>query len=253
MLDVLGVVGVAARAFGLLVALPTGEALSTLPRLFIAVCFALALAPVVEPSVAFAWPHLLLEFIIGLMLAMPARFLAEAGEMFGEVLDTARGQTIGSVVDPLNGQQVSDMATLIRLGIVVLVVSLGGLDVCVRSLGHSFGAFPLGGDGLPNMQVAEILQRGLATVSAALSISSVWLFGYLLTDIGAGLLSKVVQGLCFTSTATVVKMVLTFILFILLMSHPSGVTRFVAGNAIAPESLMRGLEGGAPDPEGSHE
>lgn len=253
MVDVLGVAGVAARAFGLLVGLPTGEALSTLPRLFIAVCFALALAPAIGDGAHFAWPLLFMEFITGLLLAMPARFLAEAAEMFGEVLDTARGQTIGSVVDPLNGQQVSDMATIIRLGVVVLVIFLGGLDVCVTSLGHSFTAFPLGANGLSEMPLGEILERGIFTVSAALSIGSVWLFGYLMTDIAGGILSKVLQGLCFTSAAGVVKMVLTFALFLLLMNRPATIGRFVASGALAPEALVQGARGGSADPVARHE
>jgi flagellar biosynthesis protein FliR len=225
--DVLGIAGITARTFGMLISLPTGDGLQTLPRLFIAVCFACALAPVVPLNAEFSLYRLAPEFLIGLLIAAPLRFLAEATEMFGELIDTARGQTIGSVVDPLNGQQGSDMATIMRLAMVVLAIHLGAFDRCVEAIRDSYVAMPLGGGFVYESVLTSVLRQGVSIISVALSFSSVWLVAYLVTDIAAGVMAKVTQGLQFTSTSTVIKMILTFILFMNLCSDPSEVCSFI--------------------------
>ncbi len=225
--DIFAIAGITARTFGLLISLPTGDALQTLPRLFIAVCFAAALAPGVAMPDEFSWYRLIPEFLIGLLIAAPIRILAESGEMFGEIIDTARGQTIGSVMDPLNGQQVSDMATLTKLAVTILAIQLGGFDLCVAALKRSYDAFPLGGLEVGNDYLTTILRSGLEIVGAALAFSSVWLLAYLVTDLTAALFTKVSQGLCFSTTANVVKMVLTFLLLLNVLLQPKDVTHFV--------------------------
>lgn len=219
--DILGIAGMSARTFGMLISLPTGDGLQMLPRLFIAICFACALAHGMDSPEQFSWYQLAPEFLIGLLIGAPVRFLAEASEMFGELIDTARGQTIGSVVDPLNGQQGSDMATVIRLGMVVLAIHLGAFDSCVRALHLSYLAVPLGAPLLYDEMLTSLLRQGIAIVGAALSFSSAWLVAYLVTDIATGVLAKVSQGLQFTSTATVIKMVLTIVLFFNLITNPT--------------------------------
>ncbi len=225
--DVLGIAGIAARTFGMLISLPTGDGLQTLPRLFIAVCFACALAPAVPMASEISVYRLAPEFLIGLLIAAPLRFLAEASEMFGELIDTARGQTIGSVVDPLNGQQGSDMATIMRLAMVVLAIHLGAFDRCVEAVRDSYAVLPLGGALMYESILSSVLKQGVAIISVALSFSSVWLVAYLVTDIATGVMAKVAQGLQFTSTATVIKMILTFILFMNLCANPSEICAFI--------------------------
>jgi flagellar biosynthesis protein FliR len=225
--DIFAIAGITARTFGLLISLPTGDALQTLPRLFIAVCFAAALAPSLAIPDTFSWYRLIPEFLIGLLIAAPIRFLAEAGEMFGEVIDTARGQTIGSVMDPLNGQQVSDMATLTKLAVTVLAIQLGGFDLCVAALRQSYDFFPLGGLQVGDQFLMAILHSGIGIVSAALAFSSVWLLAYLITDLSAALFTKVCQGLCFSTTANMVKMILTFVLLINLLMQPKDLVNLI--------------------------
>lgn len=226
-IDVLGIAGITARTFGMLISLPTGDGLQILPRLFIAVCFACALAPTVPVDSGFSMLRLAPEFLIGLVIAAPLRFLAEAAEMFGELIDTARGQTIGSVVDPLNGQQTSDMATITRLAMVTLAIHLGAFDRCVEALKVSYVAVPLGGMLIYDGVLTSILRQGVAIVGVALSLSAVWMAAYVVTDIASGVLAKAIQGLQFTSTATVIKMVLTFILLLNVVVHPKEICSIV--------------------------
>ncbi len=236
--DVLGVAGITARTFGMLISLPTGDGLQSLPRLFIAICFALALAPVVTMDSGASLIRLGPEFLIGVLIAAPARFLAEAAEMFGELIDTARGQTIGSVVDPLNGQQGSDMATIMRLAMVVVAIHLGAFDSCVEALKASYDVLPLGGSPLYYDALSTIIRRGVAIVGLSLSFSSVWLVAYLLIDIATGIMAKVSHGLQFTSSAVILKTILTFILFINLLGNPSEICAFIRQHTLSAASLF---------------
>jgi len=226
MIPDLGVVcAVSARVFGVLVCLPFGDALQTLPRLFLALCFGVALSSDIELLVAPTWHTPLSEFVVGLLLATPVRIFAEAAEMLGELVDTARGQTIGSVVDPLNGQQVSDMATLLRLGATVLVIQVGGFDRLLEAVRSSYSHLPLTSPQIPEKFLHTLVPTGLGIIVDGCSLSSVWLLAYLLSDIAAALLSKMMNGLSFTSSASLVKLVMTVVLLLNLVMNPVQVTQ----------------------------
>jgi flagellar biosynthesis protein FliR len=128
-------------------------------------------------------------------------------------------------MDPLNGQQVSDMASLLRVGATVLVINLGGFDRAVEAVRLSYEAIPVSGFYADETLLRTVAHSGLGLVTGACSLSCVWLLAYLVSDISAAILARVTQGLSFTSTSSIVKMVLTFILFSNLLFHPSEVTR----------------------------
>ena len=237
---------VSARVFGVFVCLPISDAIQILPRLFLALCFALPLSLQIEPSAEVSWHTPLAEFLVGLIIASPIRVFAEAAEMLGELLDTARGQTIGSVIDPLNGQQVSDMATLLRIASTVLVIQVGGFDRVVEAVRVSYSHLPLAGPIVAEGFLRSILHRGFGIVASACALSSVWLLAYLLSDLAASLLGKVTQGLSFTSTASIVKMVFTIILLLNLLWQPGQVTALArrASRAMAIHPLSADQLGG---------
>jgi flagellar biosynthesis protein FliR len=97
----------------------------------------------------------------------------------------------------------------------------------VEALKASYDAVPLGVALLYDDLLSSVLRQGVAIVSVALSFSSVWLVAYLVTDIAAGIMAKVSQGLQFTSTATVIKMVITFTLFMNLLGNPQEICSFI--------------------------
>ncbi len=227
----------AARIFGVLVCLPIGDALQLLPRLLISLCFGIALSSPLNPQTVLQWHTPLTEFMIGLILAAPIRMFADVAELLGELIDTARGQTIGSVLDPLNGQQVSDMAGILRVGATVLVILVGGFDRVIEEVSASYTYLPLGQAAVPEGMLCSILHKGVALVSSACALSSVWLLVYLLSDLAAALLSKVSPGLSFVSSASVVKMVLTIILLLNLAWHPRQIEDMAKG---ASTSLAAG-------------
>jgi len=227
MIEFLNISATSARIFGLFVGLPLGDALQTLPRLFISVLLALALGDSCKVSEYSSLLFLIPEFITGLIIAAPVRFLTESAEMFGELLDTARGQTIGSIVDPLNQQQSSDMAAFSRLVVLILSIQLGLLDRAVIAAAESYKVLQAGALFSSKMDLMSVALSGVSVVGIALRFSAVWLVAYLLTDIASALLAKVSHGLNFTTTATLLKMVFTFLLLLNLLSDPVEVIRII--------------------------
>lgn len=212
------------RCFGFIVSLPLGDVLSTVPRLFVALAFAIALSPQshggdVHP-VSFIF-----EFVVGFVLGAPLRFVADVSEMVGELIDTARGQTISSVIDPLHGQGNSDLATLSKVGATALAIWSGALNVAVDGLAYSFSVVPVGSVIVDDSLTRGVLKTGLFLLGEGLRISAVWMAAFLLIDMGCALGARLVAGLSFSQTGGVVKMVCTFLLLIVLLTEGARVSR----------------------------
>lgn len=221
-MEQLPLMAVAARMFGILVGLPLGESLQMTPRLFIAALWGAALVPEHGWYLTLPPARCGSEFLIGLVLAMPLRFLIESAAMFGELLDTARGQTIASITDPLNGQQVSDLTTIVRVGVTTFAVYLGAFDHLISLARGSYGMIPYGGPVFDHEALMGLTRGGVVVMEASILLSSTWLVGYLLCDLVCALLSKVLQGLSFSSTGALVKLALTVALMINLLRDSSG-------------------------------
>lgn len=225
--EAIAIAAISARCFGVLVCLPIADGIQHLPRLFIAILFALALSQGSPAPEGYTLFWLGPEFLIGVLIAAPLRFAAEAGHMFGELIDTARGQLMSSVIDPLNGPQVSDMAAIARLAVVALALHLGALEMCVESLKYSYELYPLDNQMVFEDGIADVLRRAFALLKAAVGLASVWFVSYVAIDIIAALLAKVMQGLSFGSAATIAKMVVTLLLFLNLVAEPQELAEVV--------------------------
>ena len=202
----------AARVFGVLVSLPIGDGLQTLPRLLISLCFGAALSGGIEPSRRVELYQLPLEFLIGVLLALPVRVFADSLEMLGEILDTARGQMVSSINDPLNGARVSDLASLFRIAAMIIAIHLGAMEQVLISVRNSYGHTPFVSGAFEHKYLVTIADTCVAITSASLSLSSVWLLVYLIVDLSTALLARTMHGLQFTSLGTMVKLTLTFVL-----------------------------------------
>ena len=236
-MEQLPLLAVAARLFGMLVGLPLGESLQMTPRLFIAALWGAALVPEDAWFYSISPTRCGSEFLIGLLLAMPLRFLIESAAMFGELLDTARGQTIASITDPLNGQQVSDLTTIVRVGVTTFAVYLGAFDNLIALARGSYAMVPYGGPSLDPAALVGLMRGGVAVMEASILLSSTWLVGYLLSDLVCALLSKVLQGLSFSTTGALLKLVLTVALMINLLRDNSGWADLVHSTVFSPGLL----------------
>ena len=252
----LAVAAIVFRCFGFIVSLPLGDALSTVPRLFVALAFAIALSEGVHVSVEVPAAAFIFEFVIGFILGAPLRFVADVAEMVGELIDTARGQTISSVIDPLHGQGVSDLATLGKIGATALAIWSGGLNVAVDGLANSFSVVPVGHLFVDESIARSALKTGLFLVEEGLRIAAVWMAAFLLIDIGCGLAARLASGLSFSQAGGVVKMATTFLLLIVLLTEGTRVSRGRLHELLQLRpmgAVVPDLGGRAPSRGGAHE
>lgn len=224
---------VALRCFGCLVSLPLGEALTTFPRFLLAVGLSLLIFP--SEGVGEGLPpwSLLTEFVVGFALGAPLRFVADVSEMAGEVIDTARGQTISAVLDPLHGQGSSDMAVLAKNASVVVALMCGALEVVVGALARSIEEIPVGSPACDPSLMHGLAHSGAFLLTEGMRLCAVWLGAFLLIDVACAFLSRVMSGLAFTQTASLLKMFVLFLLLIALLTEGDarsfkGISRVVA-------------------------
>jgi len=209
----------ALRSFGFILSLPLGELLETLPRFCLAAGMGLALRPLVIGVAEINGVSLLFEFVIGFILGAPLRLISDVSEMVGELLDTARGQTVSAVLDPLNGQGVSDLATIARSASIAFALFGGALDISVKSLGDSVRHVPPGMWRLSPHLPVEILTVGGDLVMAGLRIGAVWFGAFLMIEIVCAMASRLVTGLSFSQMGYLLKSVVTFLLIAILLTQ----------------------------------
>jgi flagellar biosynthesis protein FliR len=222
----------ALRCFGFIVSLPLGEALSNFPRFLLAVGLAVALHPVAKVSGELSALSLVVEFVIGFVLGAPLRFVVDVSEMVGELIDTSRGQTISAVLDPLHGQGNSDLAVLAKNGAVVCALTVGALEVSLGGLVRSVSAVPIGTLVQDEVLVQGLLKAALFLLVEAMRICAVWIGVFLLIDLGCAIASRLVSGLSFSQSGSVLKMIVTFVLLMVFMSE---------GGRLSVEDLKRAI------------
>lgn len=145
---------VMARVTGLAMPLPFfgGKLLPARIRfgvpLFLALFFYPFLYPTVPPSlvpdVGLLYFGLLLKevfigYCIGFLVSLPF-FGLEAG---GAFIDTQRGTTFAQVISPLTGGQASLVGQFMNLLFIAIFLSIGGLEITLGGLAHSYSVFPL--------------------------------------------------------------------------------------------------------------
>jgi type III secretion system export apparatus protein len=206
------------RAFGFLLALPFGDALNTFPRFFIAVGLGWITSRVIDEPGEIQGVSLLFEFVIGFLIGAPLRFVVDVSESIGEVIDTARGQTISAVIDPLHGQGSSNLSVLAKNGAIFFALVSGALEVSLRGFVEVARVLPPGELLLNGGFVRAVARGGVVIISEGLMLASVWLGAFLLADLVCALASRLVSGLSFTQTGAILKMFITFIFGLIFIS-----------------------------------
>jgi flagellar biosynthesis protein FliR len=128
---------------------------------------------------------------------------------------------------------VSDLTTIVRVGVTTFAVYLGAFEHLLSVVRSSYVMLPYGSSFVNPVALAGIMRGGLQVMEASVLLSSTWLVGYLLCDLVCALLSKVLQGLSFSTTGAVMKLILTIMLLINLLRDTSGWGRVVSGAVFA--------------------
>lgn len=210
------------RVFVVVATLPLGGSVKFLPRVLLAVGLTIGLIPCLPHPIAVVPPswtsQIVTEIALGLLISLPIRLFVEGAHTLGELIDTARGQTMGAVQDPLNGPGGSDLAAVFKLSALTATLYFGGMQLLVEALSKSVSGFPPGSDShlfdlFPYGVPTKLL---LAPLSATCSLAVVWILPFIAVDIFAAIAHRMCQALTFSQFCLLLKGVVTFALLALL-------------------------------------
>lgn len=163
---------------------------------------ALALALVCAPTLAAAGPLpadrlvllalLVKEIGVGLAIGFAMALVFHSAEAAGDLIDTARGQSMSELLDPATGEPASPMGALYGLLAVAIFMVSGGHLVALEAILASFEAVPVA--GFPAVAPGALglalltLTAHLLVVAAALAGPA--LIALLLADSALGLVTR---------------------------------------------------------------
>lgn len=201
--------------------LPLGNHVKVIPRLIIAAALTallLSLFPELRapPATDELWfsSQVVKEVMLALVISLPTRLFVEGASMVGELIDTARGQTIGAVQDPLNGPAGSDLGVVMRIGALTAAIQFGILDAVVYALYESVRAFPPGSDLFDSISIGGSIAASTISgpLSASFSLALLWIIPFIVIDLFSGVAHRLCSFLQFSSAAAVGKACVTFAL-----------------------------------------
>lgn len=196
---------VMARAFGVMLSLPFGDSLQPLPRVFFAGVLACVMLDGLPQVPSISPLTCLTEFVVGFLVGLPLRLVGDVADLCGELLDTARGQTVSAVIDPLNGQAPSDFAAVLRAAAVALALQLGALEVIACGLSESYTAVPLGAPWLGAGCASGIFRWALGAVRASIGLCWPCFALFFAIDLVAAVAARMLKGVQFSGVASLSK------------------------------------------------
>ena len=210
------------RVFVVVMTLPLGGSVKFIPRVLLAVGLTLGLAPSLShtgTNISPSWAaQIVTEVTLGILVTLPIRLFVEGAHTLGELVDTARGQTIGAIQDPLNGPGGSDLAAIFKLAALTSTLYFGGMHLLVEAIVQSVSGFPPG----PATNLFDVFEHGvpikllLAPLSATCSLAVLWILPFVAVDLFAALAHRVCQVLTFSQFSMLLKVIATCALVALL-------------------------------------
>ena len=213
------------RGLGVIALLPFGRTIvGTSQRTFLAAGLAilffdpLALPQSVTPA------GLLAEFVIGVLISVPAVMVISCVSMCGELIDSGRGQTIGLLYSPLSGHGASSTSMLGSVGIWAFLLFFGILETLMSGLVSSIALLPLGSFAFTELDI--IGRNLLAVIEPILSLTFSFYFPFailfLVIDLGFGFVAKLTPQANPYSEAIQLKTYVAFAMLALLTRYDLG-------------------------------
>lgn len=170
-------------------------------RTIVAFAFALGLYPLAIagqtlPTKVLAIVALLVkELLVGLAFALTVALMFSAIEMAGSILDFMVGFAFGASLDPITGNQSAVLAKVYSLVAVAIFIVINGDAWLIQGLSRTFDIVPLASS--PDFaSMGEAVVAVFTNIfSAALEVAAPVLIACVLTDVGFGVVSRVVPQL----------------------------------------------------------
>lgn len=187
-------------------------------RAVVAVALALGLTPVADPgraldsgAVAVAG-MLAVELLVGAALAFALACVTAALEAAGTLMDFTIGFSFGATIDPMSGAQNAVIARLYSIFGVVIFVMIGGDQWVIRGLAETYGLVPIGSSPDIAALVGGVDRAFAGIFASAIQIGAPILLALVLTDVGFGLVTRVVPQLNVFAVGLPVKVLVGMLL-----------------------------------------
>ena len=201
--NVVGFFLVLARVSPLFVLAPlfSSKMLPVRARGVIAVALSIGLAPLalhgakVPTDLMSVFTLVLKEVLVGMAFAFAIAVLFAAVSAAGAFLDTAIGFSFGSLVDPVTGNQSSVISQLYGLIGVAVFIAIGGDSWVIRGLARTYELVPLNKMPALGALVGGAQHTFSALFISAIAVAAPVLIALTVTDVGFGVVSRVVPQL----------------------------------------------------------
>lgn len=210
------------RCVGAVSLLPLDGGLAgILQRGVLAAVLAIFLMGVITGGTDWQAAELVLEFLVGLIVSLPAALVPASMAMALETVDTARGQNASELYDPVNGHNTAVSGMIGRyLGWAVLFSSGVALHQCAM-LCATFAVVPPGDAG--RLLTAATGIELLRWITALLVDFSLWLAPLLMLFVGIdlilGVLGKLLPGVSLQGEGLLLKTAVTLSLSFVLLNQ----------------------------------
>jgi flagellar biosynthetic protein FliR len=185
------------------------------------------------------------ELIIGLVLGMSVRFFLGAVELAGQMVGFQMGFAIINVLDPQSGTQVSIMAQLANLVIVLVFLLLNGHHAMIAALVESFDIVTIGKISLTGGLFDQILFLSREMFVLGVKIGAPAIVALLFTSAAFGITAKFAPQMNILIVAFPVKIVVGLLFFGLVLHIVLIVTRsYLSGFPALMTHLLKALGGG---------
>lgn len=196
----------------------SSKQIPTQAKVVIAIALAIGLTPAADPGKPLEGgtfdllSMLAIEFLVGAALAYALACLISALEVAGTILDFTVGFSFGAQVDPISGNQNSVLARMYGLIGVIIFLTIGGDEWVIRGIARTYELVPIGSTPDIERLIGGMVDVFGAIFGAALQISAPILLALVLTDVGFGLVTRVVPQLNVFAVGLPVKVLVGMIL-----------------------------------------
>jgi flagellar biosynthetic protein FliR len=165
------------------------------------------------PDGTFAMVGMLtVELLVGFAIAFSLAAVTAALEVAGTLLDFTIGFSFGAQIDPVSGNQNAVLARTYDLIGVVIFLAIGGDQWVIQGIARSYELVPVGSTPDIGRLVEGADHTFAAIFGSALQIAAPVLLALVLTDVGFGLVTRVVPQLNIFSVGLPVKVIVGLIL-----------------------------------------
>lgn len=184
----------------------------------IAVALAIGITPAADPGTALEGgtfdllAMLAVEILVGAAIAFAIVAVTAALEVAGTFLDFVVGFSFGAQIDPLSGNQNAVLARLYGLIGVIVFITIGGDEWVIRGIARSYELVPIGATPDVNLLIAGADRTFAGIFTSALQIAAPVMLALTLTDVGFGLVSRVVPSLNVFAVGLPIKVLVGMVL-----------------------------------------